>query len=518
MKRTAKILISVFLCLVLIFGSVLPSLASEPKTAFVVVSGMNTFPLYKDGEKVFPTSTKAIMKMASKLILPLVGFFADGDYDKLGDALFPAALEAFDSLSCNPDGTSKYDVATTVFPANAGNYTELFKDEISDEIGVVNAGIEAYGAENTYFFNYDWRLDPLKHADELNTFIKNVKAETKCDRVALAAFSMGGTVTCSYLYKYGSADVDSVSLCSTAFQGTSCMDSLFTGDMDLDFYGLVRRIAQLTRNNFFEELIMLLNEGLEAYKINASLESIANGLTDNLKERIYKEMIIPVFGYMPGLWALVEGDSYEAAKSLMLSDADPSLVKAVDEYHYNVQDKAEEILRKTQKDTSIYIIAQYNMQGLPISKTASDSNNDFLIDAEFASGGAVCSKLGETLPDTYIQANNCGHDHISPDRQIDASTCMFPEQTWFIRDMAHVDYPFGEATDFLITLSSSKEQLTVQNSGYSQFMKYSSDNNTLRPISSDILQPTVMHNVFSFLSKLVALSAEIFFGIVNKCR
>ena len=500
------------------FGFEESTFASEPKTAFVVVSGMNTFPLYKDGEKVFPTSTKAIMKMASKLILPLVVFFADGDYDKLGDALFPAALEAFDSLSCNPDGTSKYDVATTVFPANAGNYTELFKDEISDEIGVVNAGIEAYGAENTYFFNYDWRLDPLKHADELNTFIKNVKAETKCDRVALAAFSMGGTVTCSYLYKYGSADVDSVSLCSTAFQGTSCMDSLFTGDMDLDFYGLVRRIAQLTRNNFFEELIMLLNEGLEAYKINASLESIANGLTDNLKERIYKEMIIPVFGYMPGLWALVEGDSYEAAKSLMLSDADPSLVKAVDEYHYNVQDKAEEILRKTQKDTSIYIIAQYNMQGLPISKTASDSNNDFLIDAEFASGGAVCSKLGETLPDTYIQANNCGHDHISPDRQIDSSTCMFPEQTWFIRDMAHVDYPVGEATDFLITLSSSKEQLTVQNSGYSQFMKYSSDNNTLRPISSDILQPTVMHNVFSFLSKLVALSAEIFFGIVNKCR
>lgn len=515
MKRTVKILISVFLCLVLVVGSVLPSLASEPKTAFVVVSGMNTFPLYKDGEKVFPTSTKTIMKMASKLILPLVGFFADGDYDRLGDALFPAAVEAFDSLSCNPDGTSKYNVTTDVFPANAGNYTELFKDETSDEIGVVNAGIEAYGAENTYFFNYDWRLDPLKHADELNKFIKNVRAETKCDRVALAAFSMGGTVTCSYLYKYGSADVDSVSLCSTAFRGTSCMDSLFTGDMDLDFYGLVRRMSQLTRNDFLEELIMLLNEGLEAYKINASLESIANGLTDNLKERIYKEMIIPVFGYMPGLWALVEGNNYEAAKNLMLSEADPSLVKAVDEYHYNVQEKAEEILRKAQKDTNIYIIAQYNMQGLPISETASDSNNDFLIDAEFASGGAVCSKLGEMLPDTYTQAKDCGHDHISPDRQIDASTCMFPEQTWFIRDMAHVDYPVGESTDFLITLSSSESQLTVQNSGYSQFMKYNSGDNTLRPVSSDILQPTVMHNIFAFLAKLVKLSAEILFTIIK---
>ena len=226
-------------------------------------------------------------------------------------------------------------------------------------------------------------------------------------------------------------------------------------------------------------------------------------------------MIIPVFGYMPGLWALVEGDSYEAAKNLMLSEADPSLVKAVDEYHYNVQEKAEEILRKAQKDTNIYIIAQYNMQGLPISETASDSNNDFLIDAEFASGGAVCSKLGEMLPDTYTQAKDCGHDHISPDRQIDASTCMFPEQTWFIRDMAHVDYPVGESTDFLITLSSSESQLTVQNSGYSQFMKYNSGDNTLRPVSSDILQPTVMHNIFAFLAKLVKLSAEILFTIIK---
>ena len=36
---------------------------------------------------------------------------------------------------------------------------------------------------------------------DVTKFIKNVKAETKCDRVALSAFSMGGTVTLSYLYK-----------------------------------------------------------------------------------------------------------------------------------------------------------------------------------------------------------------------------------------------------------------------------------------------------------------------------
>ncbi len=452
MKRSVKIFVGIVLCLTIIFGSLIPSFAKEPKTAFIVVSGMNTFPLYKDGEKVFPTQTKAIVKLASRMVLPLVEFFRDGDYDKLGDALFPAAAEAFDDLSCNADGSSKYNVTTDLFPLSAGNYSDSFMNEVKDEGGVVKAGIEAFGAENTYFFNYDWRIDPLKHADELNSFIKNVKTETECDRVALAAFSMGGTVTCSYLYKYGSTDIDSVSLCSTAFQGTSCMGTMFSGDLSVDAYGLIRRAAQLTRNDFLDELIMFIDDALEAYQINASIDGCISNIIANLNERMYKELIIPVFGYMPGLWALVDAENYEKAKLTMLADADSELINAIDKYHYNVQSKAYEILSTAQKDTTVYIAAQYNMQGLPVSEASTTSNNDFLIDVSYASGGATSSKLGETLPDGYVQAKTDGHNHLSKDRQLDASTCMFPEQTWFIRDMAHVDYNVGESTNFLIWL------------------------------------------------------------------
>lgn len=516
MKKSAKIIISVILCLTVALCSPIPAFAREPKTAFVVVSGMNTFPLYKDSEKVFPTQTKTIMKLASKLALPLVGFLKDGDYDKLGDALFPAAAEAFDDLACNTDGSSKYDVTTDLFPLSAGNYPDAFMNEVKDEGGVVKAGIDAFGADNTYFFNYDWRLDPLKHADELNKFIKNVKSETKCDRVALAAFSMGGTVTLSYLYKYGSADVDSVALCSTAFQGTSCMGSMFSGDLSIDAYGLIRRMAQLTRNDFLDELIMFLNEALEAYKINASIDGYINNVLTNLNERLYKELIIPVFGYMPGLWGLVDAENYEKAKEIMLADADPALIKAIDEYHYSVQAKAYDILKAAENDTTVYITAQYNMQGLPVSETSTNSNNDFLIDVNYASGGAICSRLDKTLPEDYIQAKADGHNHLSADRQIDASTCMFPEQTWFIRDMAHVDYNVGESTDFLIWLMRSEKQLTINDSElYPQFMKYNSKSNTLAPVTDELLKPTAVSQIFAFLVKLVKFSAELIFSVIK---
>lgn len=516
MKKSAKIIISVILCLTVALCSLIPAFAREPKTAFVVVSGMNTFPLYRDGEKVFPTQAKTIMKLASKLALPLVGFLKDGDYDKLGDALFPAAAEAFDDLACSTDGSSKYDVTTDLFPLSAGNYPDAFMNEVKDEGGVVKAGIDAFGADNTYFFNYDWRLDPLKHADELNKFIKNVKSETKCDRVALAAFSMGGTVTLSYLYKYGSADVDSVALCSTAFQGTSCMGSMFSGDLSIDAYGLIRRMAQLTRNDFLDELIMFLNEALEAYKINASIDGYINNVLTNLNERLYKELIIPVFGYMPGLWGLVDAENYEKAKEVMLADADPALIKAIDEYHYSVQAKAYNILKAAENDTTVYITAQYNMQGLPVSETSTNSNNDFLIDVNYASGGAICSRLDKTLPEGYTQAKADGHNHLSADRQIDASTCMFPEQTWFIRDMAHVDYNVGESTDFLIWLMRSEKQLTINDSElYPQFMKYNSKSNTLAPVTDELLKPTAVSQIFAFLVKLVKFSAELIFSVIK---
>lgn len=516
MKKSFKILISILMCLTFAFCTLIPAFATEPKTAFIVVSGMNTFPLYKDGEKIFPTETKTIVKLVSKVILPLVEFFGDGDYDKLGDSFFPAVSEAFDELSCNPDGSSKYDVTTDLFPLSAGNYPDSFLNEVKDEGGVVRVGIESFGADNTYFFNYDWRLDPLKHADDLNKFIKNVKEKTNCDRIALAAFSMGGTVTCSYLYKYGSSDVDSVSLCSTAFQGTSCMGSMFSGDMSIDAYGLIRRTAQLTRNDFLDESVMLINNALDAYKINASIDGYINTILSNLNDRLYKEFIIPIFGYMPGLWALVEADKYEAAKQYMLKDADPTLIKSIDEYHYNVQAKAYDILKAAQKDTTVYITAQYNMQGLPVSETSTASNNDFLIDVSYASGGAVSSKLGETLPDGYTQSKADGHNHLSADRQIDASTCMFPDQTWFIRDMAHVDYNVGESTDFLIWLAKSEKQLTVYDCElYPQFMKYNSKDNSLSPVTDELLNPTATSKIFSFLTKLIRLSAEIFFTIIK---
>ena len=65
-------------------------------------------------------------------------------------------------------------------------------------------------------------------------------------------------------------------------------------------------------------------------------------------------------------------------------------------------------------------------------------------------------------------------------------------------------------------LAASDKQLTVQDSEkYPQFMKYDSSENTLSPVTPELLKPTVVEYIFAFLSKLVSLSAKIFFGIIQ---
>ena len=515
MKKIISILISAALLLCVCA----PAACGAEKTAFIVVSGMNTFPLNgADGEKLYPLPTSSILGAVNKLIAPVSLYLLNKDADALGEKLLPALYEMFESIRCDENGNSVNDVDTVLFDKALTDCADTFTSEEKDELAVVRAGMERFGTENTFFFNYDWRIDPLVHADRLNSFIKTVRQTTGCTRVAVAAFSMGGTVVCSYLYKYGSADIDSLSLCSTAFQGTSCVGSLFKGDVALDMNGLMRRLAQLTRDKTAENLVYYLNIYLQRSGFNGKISDFANGLVGELADRLYPELLTPVFGTMPGLWALCDDADYDDAKAFMLdTTVNAALLSRIDEYHYNVQQKAFELLNDAKSDTDVYIIAQYNMQGLPVSETASDSNNDFLIDAEYASGGAVCAKLGEKLPADYRQAVNCGHSHLSADGQIDASTCMFPETTWFIRDMGHVDYPYGGGCDMILEFAASPEQLTVETSAYPQFTQYSYSTNRLVPVTEQT-DNTPADAAFRFFAELAGRMFDLLDKIARLFR
>ncbi|MBR6334743.1 MAG: hypothetical protein IKR90_01180 [Clostridia bacterium] len=505
MKKTVKTAISVFLCLTILAAAAAPAFAANEKIAFVAVSGMNTFPLYdENNNKVYPLSGTDIAGLAFKLLPYITDYLVSRNADRLADKVLPAVYDAFEPIACLDTGESKYNLHTDLFDSGLVGEMKNFESHDKDEEGIVNRAAKKYGVENTFFFNYDWRLDPIVHADRLNKFIGFVKEKTGCKRVALAAFSMGGTVTCSYLNKYGSGDLASVELCSTAFQGTSIVGDLFRGKLEVDVEALFHKFAQLTRDPTFTELIDYINEGLTLNGFNVKVTDFANDIIEAVGDRIYNELFIPVFGYMPGLWALCDYEHFNQCKNYILKDgADKKLINRINSYHA-IQGSAKSILSKAMKNTNVYIIAQYGMQGNPVSERCTKSNNDYMIDCVYASGGATCSDIGKTLGSGYKQKKYAGINYLSADGQIDASTCLFPDKTWFIKNMGHVDYPEGEGADFILWFAEQKDQKTVFNCKYPQFQNYSYKTGKLTPVADDAEETGVLHPLLAFLAKIRA--------------
>ena len=327
-------------------------------------------------------------------------------------------------------------------------------------------------------------------------------------------FSMGGTIVSTYLHKYGSSAIDSVGFCSTAFQGTSIVGELFSGKLKVDIEGLIDRASQLLRNDALEQFVNYLNMGLTENGFNTKVTDFANNLIDEIGDRVYSELLIPVFGYMPGLWALTPQADFEENKAYMLKDNDSEkFLSRIEEYHSGVQDALADTLADTMRDSNVFITAQYNMRGVPVADEITASNNDFLIDCRYASGGATVSRLYDTLGDGYTQKNLTDVNYLSPDGQIDASTCLLPDKTWFIRDMAHVDYPCGgDATEFILDLASSKKQQTVTSAGWSQFMTYDYSAKTLTPVNEETgKKDSFIKKILDFFDRI----RRFFYGIFD---
>ncbi len=491
-KRTMSLIIAVMFAAALI----VPAFAAENDiTPVIVVSGMAVMPLSITDEngnesKAYPPETDEILKACGDIILPAAGLLLNGDWDAFADKAFPAVAGLLEPIACDNDGNSKYDITYPFYNLSMENY-DFYLTQDKDEQAVVHAAVDAFGAKNVFFFNYDWRLDPLKHADDLNAFIVSVKEQTDSQKVVLAPCSMGGTVVLSYLEKYGSDDVSNCVFLSTAFQGTSVVGELFRRELCFDKDALILRINQLGREPSTKVLFPLITGALDKMGLFDLIFPVVDDLIENVGGKLYDEVICGSFGNMPGVWALVADKDYEAAKSSMLDgDVNQKLIDRIDYYHYNVAQKAETILSEAiDNGCFVSIVSQYNMQGLPVN-VSYKSNNDFLIDTEYSSGGAICANLEETLGENYIQKNtSCGHNHVSADNVIDASACILPEQTWFIKNLAHIDFCYGtQAADFAVWLIGAKEQYNIfSNELYPQFISFDYDTGELTPVESSVI-------------------------------
>lgn len=437
----------------------------------------------------FGVETEAITDMIKRLILPLFGLILTGNYDKFAHTLSAEVNDLFYDASCDVNG-------------NPNNPTVDIK---------IYEPPSPYHFRNTRtVFRYDWRKDVFDIAAELNDYIEETKRLTGHSKVALRAESMGGAVTMAYLYTYGYDSVETVVMQSSAFEGIEMMTSLFVGDLTLDPKSVMNYVGNFLEGNAVDMVFYrALYNTFAALAFNPVVKFFDVALISKIKDVVYEDCIKSLFGYIPGIWAFVAEDSYEEAKAFMLDEeVNAELIRKIDKYHYEVMNRKEEIIEDAMANgVNFAIISNYGKAAVPLG-SQSTNQSDFLIDTKHTSMGATCAPYGGTLGDGYMQKVDDGHNHISPDNIIDASTCGFPEITWFVKDMMHTWYSDGYH-EFVYTLIYTPGQETIHTfPQYPQFMLNNQETEALEPLTKENADTQSTDVDFIALFELLVANAE----------
>ena len=86
----------------------------------------------------------------------------------------------------------------------------------------------------------------------------------------------------------------------------------------------------------------------------------------------------------------------------------------------------------------IGVLAGYGLVQPPITES-SYMTGDCTVDLYSSSFGATAAGVFDTLSDEYIAEREAlGYgEYISADKKVDASTCLFPDTTWFVKNKHH---------------------------------------------------------------------------------
>ncbi len=471
-KGFLKTLLSVILSLSLVFAMLVPALAVDTcdcgNTPVVQVRGIGETLYDENGNVIF--STDNIINGILPEIPKLADFLLTQNIDAFVAAVSNAVNSIFGPVAYDND--MNRDSEVTVDCSNEPVEAYMDFEDMGSEETLAFMLYEELGENHSYLFVYDWTGNPFDIADDLNDFIQTVKEKSGHDKVALCAESMGGSITNTYLAIYGYDDVETVVMSNSAFNGLEMLGQLFTGNPEIDGDALARLISQSIRGNAeYESLLAYL-------PIFEQLAHMANDIFAMAGDRLYAEVLIPIFAYIPSFWCLLPEYNYLEAMDYMLGNAGDNLKNFVSSYYDVVASgtdaRVDEMVAS--EDVNYFNVSNYNRYIAPVTPSAK-WNSDGVIETYNTSGFATVAEMGETLGDDYVQADYTDKNMISPDNVIDASTCQAPMQTWFIKNLGHISYRTDDGTgNFYVWLLTADEQYTVEsNEAYPQFMYYDTE-------------------------------------------
>ena len=266
------------------------------------------------------------------------------------------------------------------------------------------------------------------------------------------------------------------------------LSEAISGKFNIDAAAINRTLKDCGAIGMFD-VDEFINTTLEMLDRTGALDAVIGKTKDwiyyKLVEGVTSALALSTFYTWPNYWACVSPEDYDTAMNYVFGpegsekrEEYAGLIAKLDNYNEVVRKRIPEILTETvENGVHFGVVSKYGFQTLPICET------NYLVSDQFASVGrssfgATTGTIYEDLSADYItERTEAGFGkYISPDGQIDASTCLFPDSTWFIKGSSHSNWSDWELR-LLYDIASSEEKVTVNNSCWpSQFVVYSYTN------------------------------------------
>ena len=486
MQKTLKKTISLILAIIMIVSVMPVAFAADAETTveydgdpIVVVRGID-FAGLVDTE----TGKKAINVEAfdiSNIFLNFALYYVKKDKNAVINTITSLGCDIFKNVKLDKEGNpANPNVTIPKYPLPASEYLKdgtLEGDEWADTaVGLYRSIAKKYGGEEVFLYTFDWRLSPDELADDLNNYLENVKTVTGKDKLDVAACSMGGMVTSSYINKYGTDIFDSVFFFSGAHNGGHIVGSAFSGDLVIDNAGITDFLVAKTSGNFFVNFLVKI---LSALGILKKIVNFVNDALAEYKDKIYSDFLRECLATAYGLWAMIPDEEFDAAVDFFFKGVEGEYTTALAEIAEirEFVTSTEDIMAKLEaSNVKFGYVSHYNSRQLPIY-SGFKAHGDGVLESDRTSGGATFANFGETLTDAQLAGVEA--EYISPDKVVNAKTCLYPETTWIIKNAKHVGCKDGsEHTEFAIWLITQDEQPTVKtNAKYPRFMNCDANEN-----------------------------------------
>lgn len=521
MLRTAKKLTAILLCMLMLFSAFMPaaSAVSAENYPVVYIAGYGANIFAEKGninsEVYYPTGADvgAIVKEAIEPCLKeLAKALVTDDFDNYCDALYNSIHPIYENLSLAPDGTPK---------DNSGRVENL-EAPVFLEYNKFSAGEET--------FPYDWRLSPETSAAELDLFIDKMLADTGAEKVNVVARCLGGNVLSSYFQNYSENAQQKISkavFLIPSTEGINVIGALFAGKINIaaekfdTYVEELLKYKQIIEDDAAKEMLTVMITIFEQIKLLDLGVGALQKLIDEIKDNLVPRLIRRSYGSFPSFWAMVPHEYLEDALAFVyntpeLKEEYKGTIEKVRSYHDNVQLNARNCIKNLDGKIDIKVISKYNIPLLPVFEDC-NATSDGTAETYLTSFGATTADFGKTLSESYLASvKEENKKYISPDEKVDASTCVLPQKTWFVKNNYHDNFP-ATVDAMMNTMFLTENMDITTDSRYPQFLEDVNNGEALVPvIGKDEEKPDsnsllgILNTIKRFFTALVALIKGLF--------